>query len=162
MEFKSSASWNVYPLYSQVSPCGHLAIVDTLIIPTWAANSEGQKNKIQKFDWNKLPPTQTLPNEYARLRSLQCLLWGVDCNMLKLSYMLQLLAQSFYPSCYKYCQRWIKDIIIIRYLHHMLVYGFIQALKRVFCKFSSNIKTKWFKTTVTEPCFVTHYSISWN
>ena len=68
--------------------------------------------------------------------------------------MLQLLAQSFYPSCYKYCQRWIKDIIIIRYLHHMLVHGFIQALKRVFCKFSSSIKTKWFKTTATEPCFV--------
>ena len=74
--------------------------------------------------------------------------------MLKLSYMLQLRAQSFYPSCYKYCQRWIKDIIIIRYLHHMLVHGFIQALKRVFCKFSSSIKTKWFKTTATEPCFV--------
>ena len=69
--------------------------------------------------------------------------------MLKLSYMPQLLAQSFYPSCYKYCQRWIKDIIIIRCLHHMLVYGFIQVLKRVFCKFSSSIKTKWFKTTVT-------------
>ena len=54
-------------MYSQLSPCRHLTIMDTPII---------SKNKLQTFDWNKLPVLQTLANEDTNLRSLQCPLQG--------------------------------------------------------------------------------------
>ena len=44
--------------YSQLSPCGHLAITDTLIIRT--ATKIPCKNKLQTFDWNKFPLLRTL------------------------------------------------------------------------------------------------------
>ena len=44
--------------YSQLSPCGHLAITDTLIIRT-AAKSPA-KNKLQTFNWHKFPLLRTL------------------------------------------------------------------------------------------------------
>ena len=42
-------------MYSQLSPCGHLAIADTPLIRT-AANP---RLKLQTFDWNKLPLLRT-------------------------------------------------------------------------------------------------------
>ena len=63
--------------YSQLLPCGHLAITDTPIIRT-AATSLAKKKKIQTFDLKKkkkkkkLRLLRTLANEDTNSRSLQC------------------------------------------------------------------------------------------
>ena len=59
--------------YSQLLPCGHPAITDTLIIQT-AAKSRAKTN-YRRLTWNKLPLLQTLVNEDTNWRSLQCPLW---------------------------------------------------------------------------------------
>ena len=47
--------WNCFlDEYSRLSPCGH------------------SENKLQMFDWNKLPLLRTLANEDTNSRSLQC------------------------------------------------------------------------------------------
>ena len=55
--------------YSQLSPCGHLAITDTTIIRTAA---KPQAKKVQMFGWNRLPLLRTLANEDNNSRSPQC------------------------------------------------------------------------------------------
>ena len=56
-------------IYRQLSTCGHVAKKDTPIIGT-AAKSQA-KNKLLKFDWNKLPLLWTLANKDTNSRSLQ-------------------------------------------------------------------------------------------
>ena len=56
---KGKYPWSIHkPDYSQLSPCEHSAITDTLVIRT-AAKSQC-KNKLQIFGWNKLPLMRTL------------------------------------------------------------------------------------------------------
>ena len=48
--------------YSQLPPCGHLAITDTSLLrtPRYYGQQQNPRRKLQTFDWNKLPLLRTL------------------------------------------------------------------------------------------------------
>ena len=64
----SQYSWNTVNRVALQTPChnGHLDKTDSSYIPG--------KNKLQTFNWNKLPLLRTLANEDTTSTSLQCLL----------------------------------------------------------------------------------------
>ena len=58
--------------YSQLSPCGHFAIMDSYKIPI--------RNFLWTFDWNSLPLLRTLSTEDTNTRSRVSAIMGVDCS----------------------------------------------------------------------------------
>ena len=48
--------------YSELPPCGHLAITDTSLLrtPSYYGQQLNPRRKLQTFDWNKLPLLRTL------------------------------------------------------------------------------------------------------
>ena len=66
----NTLSYFLFNYYSQLSPCGHLAIKDTLDI--WTAAKSPSKNKLQTFDWNKFPLLKTFTIKDTNSRSRGC------------------------------------------------------------------------------------------